>query len=51
MHDIYPTTVEALPILIDTLRDSGYEFVTVPELAKIRGVELVDGEAYYNFRP
>lgn len=51
MHDIYPTTVEAVPILIDTLRDSGYEFVTVPELAKIRGVELVDGEAYYNFRP
>ncbi len=51
MHDIHPTTVETVPILINTLRNSGYEFVTIPELAKIRGANLVSGAAYYNFRP
>ena len=51
MHDIYPTTVEAVPVLIQTLRDSDYEFVTIPELTKIRDIDLEDGAAYYNFSP
>ena len=51
MHDIHPTSVEAVPTLIATLRDAGYEFVTIPELAKFRGVNLENGTAYYNFRP
>lgn len=51
MHDIYDTTVDAVPVVIDELRKEGYEFVTVPELAKIRGIDLQPGIAYYNFRP
>ena len=51
MHDIYPTTVDAVPTLIDTLRNEGYEFATIKELTSIRGVKLVPGEAYYNFLP
>ena len=51
MHDIYDTTVDAVPVVIDELRKEGYDFVTVPELAKIRGVELEPGTTYYNFRP
>lgn len=51
MHDIYDTTVDAVPVIIDELRKEGYDFVTVPELAKIRGVNLESGTAYYNFRP
>ncbi len=51
MHDIYSTSVDAIPNLVDTLRKNGYEFVTVPELAKIRGVNLTKGNIYYNFRP
>ena len=51
MHDIYDTTVDAVPVVIDELRKEGYDFVTVPELAKIRGVDLEPGTAYYNFRP
>lgn len=51
MHDIYPTSVEAVPTLIDTLRDAGYEFVTISELAKLRGVDLAPGSAYYSLRP
>ncbi len=51
MHDIYDTTVEAVPKLIDSMRQDGYEFVTIPELAKERGSSLENGVAYYNFRP
>lgn len=51
MHDIYPTSVDSIPGLVDSLRASGYEFVTVSELAKMRHVPLVPGEAYRNFRP
>ena len=51
MHDIYPTTVDAVPIIIDSLRQDGYEFVTIPELANIRETNLKSGTVYYNFRP
>ncbi|MER6578889.1 polysaccharide deacetylase family protein [Nonomuraea sp. NPDC001023] len=32
MHDIHPTTVEAVPKVIDTLARKGYTFVTISEL-------------------
>ena len=32
MHDIHPSTAEALPQILDTLTNEGYEFVTVSEL-------------------
>ncbi len=51
MHDIHPSTIEAVPIVIEKLREDGYEFVTVSELARMRGVELKAGETYYGFRP
>lgn len=51
MHDIYSTTVDSVPILIDKLREDGYEFVTISELTRLRGVELESGVSYYNIRP
>ena len=51
MHDIYPTSVDAVPRLIDTLREQGYEFTTIKELTKARGATLSPGVVYYNFRP
>lgn len=50
IHDIYDTSVDAVPVIIDELRKDGYDFVTVSELAKIRGVNLENGTTYYNFR-
>ena len=32
MHDEYQTSVEAALLLIDRLKEKGYEFVTVDEL-------------------
>lgn len=51
MHDIYDTTIDAVPVIIDELRKNGYEFVTIAELAEFRSVDLQNGAAYYNFRP
>lgn len=51
MHDIYPTTVDAVPQIIDELRAAGYEFLTVSELAAQRGVTLQSGWSYGSFRP
>ncbi|MBR3236461.1 polysaccharide deacetylase family protein [Candidatus Saccharibacteria bacterium] len=51
MHDIYPTSVDAVSKLIDTIRKEGYEFASISELTKIRGVKLKNGVAYYNFCP
>lgn len=46
MHDIYQSTIEAVGTVIDDLRRQGYEFVTVSEMAKLRGVTLQNGETY-----
>ncbi len=51
MHDIYPTTIDAVPIVIDKLRENGYEFTTISELTKARNIKLENGTSYYNFRP
>ena len=51
MHDIYPTSVDAVPTLIDALRNSGYEFATISELVTKRGITLSVGGVYYDFRP
>ena len=47
MHDIHMTTVNAVAGIIDDLRAQGYEFVTISELAAIRGVNLVPGKEYW----
>jgi peptidoglycan/xylan/chitin deacetylase (PgdA/CDA1 family) len=43
MHDIHPTTVRAVPKIIDRLTAEGYAFVTVSELY---GGRLVPGKEY-----
>ena len=48
MHDIHPTSVDAIPTLVDALRNEGYEFATISELTKMHGAILSAGEVYYN---
>lgn len=51
LHDIHASTVEAVAGIIDDLRAQGYEFLTVSELARARGVTLANGVIYYYFKP
>jgi peptidoglycan-N-acetylglucosamine deacetylase len=48
MHDIHPTTVEAVPRLLDRLGRRGFSFVTVTELY---GDRLRPGKRYHRLRP
>ncbi len=50
MHDIYDATIDAALELIPQLQESGYQLVTVSELAAYKGVELENGETYMDFK-
>ena len=45
-HDIHATTIPGALRAIDILQDQGYEFVTVNELFRRRGVEMEKGKLY-----
>jgi peptidoglycan N-acetylglucosamine deacetylase A len=45
MHDIHGATVNALPKIIEYLKEQGYTFVTIPELLNSR---LKAHEMYYD---
>ncbi len=47
MHDIHPTTVQAVPRIIDALQALGYTLVTVPQLL---GDDLAPGSTHFSQR-
>lgn len=49
MHDIFKSSIEGSLMLIDELLKEGFEFVTINDLAEIKGVELKENEKYYRF--
>lgn len=48
LHDIHPTSIPGALRGIDALRDQGYELVTVSELLRRRGYEVLPGKKYYS---
>ena len=51
MHELFPSSVQAAGRIIDGLRQRGLEPVTVSQLARFYGLELVPGEEYRAFAP
>jgi len=51
LHDMSASSVQAALDIIDSLEKEGFRFVTVSELAKIRGVRLQPGVTYNKFPP
>ena len=49
LHDMSDSSVTAALRIIDRLKAKGFRFVTVSELAKIKGVTLEPGRVYTNF--
>lgn len=47
MHDIHSTTIDGILAALDTLQARGYEFVTVKELVRRRGIGSLPGQLYY----
>lgn len=50
LHDLYPSSVQGALHAMDVLKKDGYEFVTVSELFRRRGIELEDGTIYSDAR-
>lgn len=48
MHETYNTTAEAMETLIPQLVSEGWQIVSVSELFKAKGQELLDGSVYNN---
>lgn len=51
LHDMSNSSVHAALEIIDRLEQEGYQFVTVSELARLRGRAMEAGSLYTNFRP
>ena len=51
LHDMSDSSVDAALAIVDRLLEEDFTFVTVSELAKIRGVKLVPGKIYQQFYP
>ena len=49
MHSLYTTTADALERILPALREQGYQFVTVSELAMYRGYTLQNAQRYSAF--
>ena len=49
MHDMSDSSVTAALEIIDRLKTQGFQFVTVSELAELRGVKIQPGETYKSF--
>ena len=50
MHDLYPSTADAMELVVPKLIKEGYQLVTVKELLEAKGIDILDGNVYYNGR-
>lgn len=50
MHDIYPSTAEAVKMVVPELVKRGFQIVSVSELAKAKGYNMTAGNTYSQFR-
>lgn len=51
LHDMSDSSVQAALDIVDALKDRGFRFVTVSELARLRQVSLEPGRTYRAFYP
>lgn len=49
MHDIYKTSVEGAIAAMPELRSRGFEFVTINEMMKLKGINDTEPKTYYDF--
>ena len=51
LHDLSDSSVDAALAIIDRLQKDGFQFITVSQLAALRGAKLQPGEMYQCFPP
>ena len=50
LHDLSDSSVDAALSIVDKLQEEGFHFVTVSELARLRGITPQPGKTYHHFR-
>jgi peptidoglycan/xylan/chitin deacetylase (PgdA/CDA1 family) len=50
LHDLSDSSVDAALSIVDTLQGEGFQFVTVSQLAQLRGITPQPGKTYRHFR-
>lgn len=50
MHDLYPSTADAVEMIVPWLVKEGYQIVTVKEMFEAKGIEIEAGKIYHNAR-
>ena len=50
MHDLYPSTAEAVKKLVPRLKKKGYQLVTVDEMFYYKGIKAKAGKVYASGR-
>lgn len=48
MHDLYPTTADAVEKLVPRLKRQGYQLVTIDELMYYKGIDAEAGKLYFS---
>ena len=48
MHDLYPTTADAVEKLVPRLKRQGYQLVTIDELMYYKGINAEAGKLYFS---
>lgn len=49
LHDIFKTSIKAVLKAIDTLKEQGYEFVTIDEMAYLKEINMDYNKTYFYF--
>ena len=50
VHDIYKSSVEGALLAMEELQKEGYAFVTINEMAQLRGIELDTATSYFSMK-
>ena len=50
VHDIYKSSVEGALLAMEELQKQGYAFVTITEMAKLRGITLDTETSYFSMK-
>ena len=50
LHDLSDSSVDAALSIVDKLQEEGFHFVTVSQLARLRGITPQPGQTYHHFR-
>ena len=50
LHDLYETSIDGALLAMEELSKNGYAFVTIEEMATLKGITLNTASNYFNIK-